>query len=105
MVSTKINQLQLLQHNLQAVVMQKQQVQNQLVELNSAITGLNETEKAYRIVGGIMISAPKEELLTSLREKKDISEIRLSNVIKHEEKLTKEIEKLQKEVVSGLKHE
>ncbi len=66
----KINQLQLLQQNLQNLELQKQQFQNQLVEIDSALTELKSTEKAYKIVGKIMLAASREELSKDLSEKK-----------------------------------
>jgi prefoldin beta subunit len=102
-MSEKIQQLQLLQQNLQNVGMQKQQIQNQLLELDSALKELGSTEKAYKIVGKIMLAASKEELSKDLKEKKDVADVRLKNFTKQEETLQKNIEELQKEVMAELK--
>ncbi len=103
MVSDKINQLQLLQQNLQNLFLQKQQIQNQVLEIESALIELKSTEKAYKIIGNIMISSPQEILLKELIGKKELLELRLKNVIKQEEKLKGNYEELQQEVVSGMK--
>ena len=63
MSSTKINQLQLVQQNLQNMGAQKQQLQSQIVELDSALLELKATDKAYKIVGKLMLAASKEELV------------------------------------------
>jgi len=102
-MSEKIQQLQLLQQNLQNISVQKQQIQNQLLELDSALKELDSTEKAYKIVGKIMLATPKEELSKDLKEKKDVAGVRLKNFSKQEETLQKSIEDLQKEVMSELK--
>ncbi|MBT4804707.1 prefoldin subunit beta [Candidatus Woesearchaeota archaeon] len=101
-MSEKIQQLQLIQQNLQNVAMQKQQIQNQLLELNSALNELESTDKAYKIVGKIMLSASKEDLVKDLNEKKEVADVRLKNFTKQEETLQKSIDDLQKEVMAEL---
>lgn len=105
MTTAKINQLQLLQQNLQSILAQKQQIQNQNAELESALSGLKNSEKAYKILGNIMISSSKEELVRELEDKKEIIELRLKNVVRQENKLNESIEKLQEEVMAELKQE
>ena len=101
--STKINQLQLLQQNLQNLVLQKQQVQNQMLEIESALTELKTTDKAYKIVGKIMLASSKENLIKDMEEKKEISEVRIKNFKEQEESLQKNIEEVQKEAMEELK--
>lgn len=103
MTSPKIQQLQLLQQNLQALLAQKQQLQSQLVELESAVSELKTTEKAYHIVGKIMLATSKEHLTTELQEKKEVTELRLQSVEKQEEKLQQAMETVQKEMLKELK--
>lgn len=100
MASTKINQLQLLQQNLQAVSAQKQQYENQLVEIESALTELSTTEKAYKIVGKLMLAAPKEKIAAELQEKKETTELRLRNFTKQEERLRQGLEEVQQQVMA-----
>ena len=82
MSSNKMQQLQLTQQNLQNIMVQKQQVQNQMVEMDSALTELKTTDKAYKIVGKIMIAASKDDLGKKLQEKKEVAEVRLKNFSK-----------------------
>ena len=103
MKSPKINELQLLQQNLQNLVSQKQQLQSQMVEIDSALSELQTTNKAYRILGKIMLAIPKEDLIKELREKKDVAEIRLKNVGRQEEKIKENLETVQKEVIKELR--
>lgn len=100
--TSKVNQLQLLQQNLQNILLQKQQVESSLIELNSASAELQQTDKAYRIVGKIMIASPKEALLVEINQKKEIAELRLKNVIQQEENIKNNLELLQKEAVREL---
>ena len=105
MSSPKINQLQMLQQNLENSVRQKQQIQNQLLEMESALTELKSTDKAYKIVGKIMLASSKDELIKGLEEKKEIAEIRLKTFQDQEESLQKNIETTQAEVMKELKEE
>ncbi|MEK6938735.1 MAG: prefoldin subunit beta [Nanoarchaeota archaeon] len=105
MASSKISQLQLLQQNLQNILTQKQQFQNQLVELDSALSELHTTDKAYKIVGKIMLAASKDTLIKELEEKKEVVSVRLKNLSQQEEKLQKGFEELQQEVMKEMQSE
>ncbi|MDO8656079.1 MAG: prefoldin subunit beta [Nanoarchaeota archaeon] len=99
MASTKINQLQLLQQNLQNIAAQKQQYENQLIELDSALTELLTTDKAYKIVGKLMFASSTEKLKKELEEKKEVAQLRLNNFTKQEDKLKQSLEEAQQEVM------
>ena len=103
MSSNKMQQLRLAQQNLQNVMLQKQQIQGQLIELESALTELKTTEKAYKIVGKIMIVSSKEKLTKELQEKKEVQEVRLKNFNRQEEKLQAVLEQLQTDAVEDMK--
>jgi prefoldin beta subunit len=104
-MSSKINDLQLLQRNLQNTVVQQQQMHEQLNELNSALTQLETTGKAYKIIGKVMVASRKEELIKELSEKKEIMDVRLKNFSIQENKLKESIEATQKEMVADLQKE
>jgi len=70
--------------------------------IDSALKELDSTEKAYKIVGKIMLAASKDDLSKDLKEKKDVAAVRLKNFSKQEETLQKSIEELQKEVMAEL---
>lgn len=99
---TKANQLQLLQQNIQNLNLQKQQLDFQMVELNSALTELKTTEKSYKIIGKIMLSISPDKLCQELEEQKEVLQIKLQHFVRQEEKLKKELESLQSEVMEEL---
>ena len=103
MDSTKVNQLQLLQQNLQNILIQKQQFESQLIEVNSALVELENTDKAYKILGKIMVSTKKEDLSKDLNDKKEIYDLRIKHLIKQEESIKKNIQEVQKEVLPEAK--
>lgn len=102
MASPKINQLQLLQQNLQNIAAQKQQYENQLIELDSALTELSTTDKAYKIVGKLMFESSPEKLKKELEEKKEVVRLRLNNFTKQEDKLKQSLEEAQQHLVAEM---
>ena len=102
-MSSKVNQLQLLQQNLQAILMQKQQAESELTEILSALQGVDSTSTTYKILGKIMILSSKEKISKELKEKKEVLEVKLKNFSEQEEKIKQNIDSLQKEVVEELK--
>ena len=105
MDQSKITQLQLLQQNLQNLLLQKQQLQNTLFELESALQEIKTSEKCYKILGHIMVVSPKDAVSKELIEKKEMNSMRLKNYLSQEEKLKKNIENIQKEIMQVTKNE
>ena len=94
---------QILEQSLQAVHMQKQQFQAQLIEIESALVELSKSSTAYKIVGNIMVSSKKEDLKKDLEEKKEVFSARLKILEKQEQKYQEEAGKLHKELMKGMK--
>ncbi|MBI2573299.1 prefoldin subunit [Candidatus Woesearchaeota archaeon] len=103
MSPTKVQQLQLLQQNIENLALQKQQFSSQLTELDCALGNLSNTSQSYRIIGKLMIATSSVSLQKELEEKHDILRLRLENVEKQEENLTKNMEQVQKDVVAELR--
>ena len=103
MKSDKVNQLQVLQHNLQNILMQKQQLESQVAEIDSALEGLTLTDKAYKIVGRIMVASAKEDLQKDLESSKEVQELRLKNLVNQENSLKKKFAEAQEEAMKELK--
>lgn len=98
-----IKQLQMLEQSLQSVVMQKQQFQSQLIEVESALGELNKSSTAYKIVGNIMISAKKDDLLKDLQSKKELFSARVTILEKQEQKFKEQATSLQQELMKEMK--
>lgn len=101
----KISQLQMFEQSLQGFLGQKQQFQMQLVEVESALSELESTEKAYKIVGNIMVEADKKELQADLNSKKEMLELRLKTMEKQETQVREKASKLQSEILKKIKKE
>ena len=101
----KIGQLQMFEQSLQSFLGQKQQFQMQLVEVESALNELDNTEKAYKIVGNIMVEADKNELKADLQSKKEVLELRIKTMDKQESQVREKASKLQSEILNKIKKE
>ena len=100
----KIQELQLLEHNLSNLSMQKQSFMSRLMENENALNEINETKKqAYKIVGNIMVAAEKEDLKKELDSEKEILNLRIKSIEKQEGKLKERTQELQKEIMKELK--
>lgn len=99
----KIVQLQQLEQNLQAFLMQKQSTQTQLLEIENALEELDKTKgETYKIIGPIMVGTDKNNLKKELEEKKEIVNLKLKNLEKQEELIKEKATKIQAEVMEKL---
>lgn len=100
-----ILKFQQIQQQLQLIMMQKQDLQAQKAEVENAIKELGKIkgEGAYEVIGNIMIKKSKKELEESLKNKKELIELRLSTIEKQQEKLTKDASKLQEKLAKQIK--
>ena len=101
----KIGQLQMFEQSIQSFLGQKQQFQMQLVEVESALNELDSTQKAYKIVGNIMVEADKNELKADLQSKKEMLELRIKTMEKQESQVREKASKLQAEILKKIKKE
>ncbi len=101
----KIGQLQMFEQSLQNFLGQKQQFQVQLVEVDSALNELESTEKAYKIVGNIMVESDKTELKADLQSKKEMLELRIKTMEKQESQVREKASQLQSEILKKIKKE
>ena len=101
----KIGQLQMFEQSLQNFLGQKQQFQVQLVEVESALSELSNTDKAYKIVGNIMVETDKNELKSDLQSKKEMLELRIKTMEKQESQVRERASKLQSEILKKIKKE
>lgn len=104
--SKKIQELQILEHNLQSYIMQKQTMQVEVNEINTALDELKKSgDEVYRILGGIMIKSNKASLTSELNEKKKLIELRLSSIEKQENLISSKSEELKEEINKSLSKE
>ena len=106
-VAEKIEELQLLEHNIQNIAGQKQATQ---IELNEIETASEELEKSqdnevFKISGNIMLKSNPKELLSELKEKKKLATLRLESVQKQEKRFEDRANELKDEVQKIVKEQ
>jgi len=95
-----VNQFQMYQQQLQSVLIQKETLRLQSIEIDKALEELNATkeEKAYKITGQIMISKTVDELKKELNESKELVDVRTKSLEKIEEKINSKLTELQEKL-------
>lgn len=92
-----ITEFQNYQQQLQNVLIQKESLKLQNIEMEKALEELNATKQktAYKITGAIMISKPVDELKKELNESKEAVDIRIKSLEKMEERVNSRLKELQ----------
>ena len=75
----------------------------QVVEIESALKELEKTDKAYKIIGNVMVLGKKDELKEELANKKEVMELRIKNLEKQEKQIKEKTSKMQSEVMEHIK--
>jgi len=97
----QLARLQQLQQNLQAIMMQKQQLEAESVEIQKATEELNksgEDEAIYKRVAPLLIKTKKDDTLKELDEKKDLSNTRLVVLGKQETRVKENLKEVENKI-------
>jgi prefoldin beta subunit len=87
-----------LQQNLQAVLLQKQQVDLELTEIEKATTELKKAgtdELVYKSAGSLLIKVKKDDMLKELDEQRELANTRSIVLAKQETRLKENVKDLQ----------
>jgi prefoldin beta subunit len=104
----QVSRLQQLQQNLQAIMMQKQQLEVETVETDKALEELNKAgpdDTVYKNAGSVLIKAKKEDVIKELEERKELSNTRVMVLGKQEARVKenlKEVENKINEMIRGM---
>ncbi|HEY7108680.1 MAG TPA: prefoldin subunit beta [Nitrososphaeraceae archaeon] len=97
----QLSRLQQLQQNLQAILMQKQQIEVEAMEIEKAVEELKklgEDEAVYKSAGPILIETKKEETIKELEEKKELSNTRLLVLGKQETRVKENLKEVENKI-------
>lgn len=100
----QIQEMQILEHNFQQLLMQKQMFQN---ESNEAVFAIEELEKSegevFKIVAGqIVIKSTKEKLEKELKHRKELLEMRLKTMEKQEKEFSEKLEAMRQDILDKI---
>ena len=94
------------QQNLQAIMVQKQQVDLELIEIEKATSELikaKPTDPVYKTSGSILVKVNKTDLSKELAEKKEVATTRQMVLSKQEVRLKDNVKELQSKLEQSLK--
>jgi prefoldin beta subunit len=103
----QVARLQQLQQNLQAIMMQKQQVELEVVETDRALEEIKKTgaeDMVYKNAGPLLIRSKREDVIKELEEKKELSNTRVMVLTKQETRVKdnlKEVENKINQMIKG----
>ena len=95
-----------LQQNLQSVLVQKQQIDLEIIEINKALEELNKSAddvKVYKSAGTVMVSSNKAVVVKDLTESKDLSNTKITVLSKQEERLKASLKEVQEKLDETMK--
>ena len=98
----KIQKIQQIEQTSQNLLAQRQQLSQQLSEIDTALAESKDSPKVYKIIGSIMVSTDKEKLTKDLTSKKEIVELRIKNIEKQEDKQREKMKALQDELMKEM---
>ena len=98
----KVHQLQMIEHNLNGLLSQRQQFHAQQLEIDAALNEMGTSGKVFKVIGNIMLSKEPQALRTELEERKEMLGIRIKNIEKREHELKEKVKGLQDEVLKSL---
>ena len=97
----QLARLQQLQQNLQAIMIQKQQLEAESVEIEKATEELKKSEldeAVYKSVGPLLIKTKNDDTLKELDEKKDLANTRLVVLGKQETRVKENLKEVENKI-------
>ena len=102
----QISRLQQLQQNLQAIMMQKQQIELEIVETERALEELSKTntsDSIYKAAGPLLIKSEKDPIEKELTEKKELANTRVMVLGKQELRVKENLKEVENKINQMLK--
>ena len=94
------------QQNLQAVLIQKQQVEMELTETEKALEELvkaSDAESIYKFAGNLLVKVEKDAMVKELSEKKELGSTRKMVLAKQEGRFRENLKDLQAKIDDAVK--
>lgn len=102
----EIARIQQIQQTLQAVSLQKQQLELELMGVDRAISELDKlTDEAvvYKSIGSLLVKSSRQGLLQELREKRELLNARVATLTRQEERTRERFREAQQRLQEKLK--
>ncbi len=89
------------QQNLQAIMVQKQQVELELTEVEKALSELNttvNTANIYKSVGSLLVKTNRKDMLKELNERRELGNTRVTVLAKQENRVRDSLKEIQAKI-------
>ena len=97
---SRIQELAFIEQNLQNILFEKQALNLEFSEVESACTHLNNSDDdVFRVLGNLLVRQDKSKALEEMEEKKKILNLRLKSLERQEESLSKKLVDLRKDLL------
>ena len=103
--NTLVAQFQIMQQQLQNVLIQKESLKLNIMEIDRAAEELEKSKDgtAYKITGAIMVKKPAEDIKNDLKDTKEALNVRMTSLEKTKKQLTNKLNELQGKLKEILK--
>jgi len=93
-----MEEIEKIQQNLQLVILEIENLKLKNREIEIVLEELENSkeESVYKFVGNVLIKKSREEVIKELKDNKEIIDLRIKNLEKKKEELTKKLKELQK---------
>jgi prefoldin beta subunit len=104
-IQNQIAQLQQIQQQVQALAMQKSQIEAMQKESKMALDELekiNDDAIIYRSIGELIVKTDKKDSISKLKDREETLSLRLQSISRQEERLTSRFKQLQEQIQQAL---
>ena len=101
----QITRLQNLQQNLQSIMGQKQHLEMEQIETERALEVLKktaDTDAVFKSAGPLLIKSTKQNMITELEEKKELSNTRVTVLSKQEARIKENLKEVEDKIKTML---
>ena len=101
-IKEQVSRLYQIQQNLQAIMMKKQQIEQETSETDriiEEIRKIDEDNKVYKRYNTLLIKAKTEDILKELKEKKDTLNIRIEVIEKQEKRVSDNLKEVENKII------
>lgn len=99
----QLEEMKQLEATLQNLLIKKQKLQAQLKEIDNVLKSLKPSIESYKIIGNIMIKKDSKSLIEESKSKKELIELKIKNIEKHQETLNSRMKEVQGEIIKNIK--
>lgn len=102
----QLMKMQQSQHNLQAIMQQKQQIEMEKIEIDKSLEELkkaSDEDIVYKHAGSILIKSTKKELIDELEERKELNKTRSTVLEKQEGRLKETLKEQEAKITEMMK--